>query len=64
MVSYFLGMTFCKLFADKLLHTPWVFHLDLLRSELKAVTERAISSGSHRPKGWIEPVAWVRMQRA
>ena len=44
MVSYFLGMTFCKLFADKLLHTPWVFHLDLLRSELKPLL-----SGWSRP---------------
>lgn len=28
-VSYFLGLTFTKLFAEKLLHTPWLMHLDL-----------------------------------
>ena len=26
-VSYFLGMTICKLFASRLLHTPWLLHL-------------------------------------
>lgn len=31
MVSYFLGMTLCKLFATRLLNTPWVLHLDALR---------------------------------
>ena len=34
MVNYFLGMTFCKLFSDKLLNTPWLLHLDVFRSEL------------------------------
>ena len=29
MVSYFLGMTLCKLFADKLLQTSWLMHLDV-----------------------------------
>lgn len=28
-VSYFLGLTFTKLFAEKLLNTPWLMHLDL-----------------------------------
>ncbi len=37
MVSYFLGMTFCKVFSTTLLNTPWVFHLDLLRLELGRV---------------------------
>ena len=30
-VNYFLGMTFCKLFAEKLLNTPWLLHLDVYR---------------------------------
>jgi len=30
-VSYFLGMTLCKLFASKLLNTPWLIHLDAFR---------------------------------
>ena len=33
-VSYFLGMTFCKLFASRLLNTPWLLHLDVFRNEL------------------------------
>src|SRR5262245_4589045 len=36
-VSYFVGMTFCKLFADKLLDTPFVLHLDVFRSQLNPV---------------------------
>jgi hypothetical protein len=28
-VSYFLGLTMCKLFAAKLLDTPWLLHLDV-----------------------------------
>jgi len=28
-VSYFLGLTFTKLFAEKFLQTPWLIHLDL-----------------------------------
>jgi hypothetical protein len=36
-VNYFLGMTLCKLFADKLLNTPWLLHLDVFRPQLNAV---------------------------
>lgn len=36
-VSYFLGMTFCKLFATKLLDTPWLLHLDVFRPQLNPV---------------------------
>ena len=28
-VSYFLGMTVCKLFSSRLLGTPWLLHLDV-----------------------------------
>ena len=35
-VNYFLGMTFCKLFASKLLNTPWLLHLDVFRPALNA----------------------------
>lgn len=38
MVSYFLGMTLCKLFASRLLLTPWLLHLDVFRSALGSVT--------------------------
>ena len=37
MVNYFLGMTFCKLFASKLLGTPWLLHLDVFRDQLDIV---------------------------
>jgi len=36
-VNYFLGMTFCKLFAAKLLRTPWLLHLDVFRPQLNPV---------------------------
>lgn len=38
MVSYFLGMTLCKLFAWKLLRTPWLLHLDVFRAQLNLTT--------------------------
>jgi hypothetical protein len=31
-INYFLGLTFCKLFAASLLNTPWLLHLDVFRS--------------------------------
>lgn len=36
MVSYFLGMVLCKLFAYRLLQTPWLLHLDVFRDQLNA----------------------------
>lgn len=33
-VSYFLGMTLCKLFASRYLDTPWLLHLDVFRDSL------------------------------
>ena len=36
-VSYFLGMTFCKVFAARLLQTPWLLHLDVFRQQVGAV---------------------------
>lgn len=37
-VSYFVGMTLCKVFADKKLGAPWLLHLDVFRSQLNART--------------------------
>jgi hypothetical protein len=31
-VSYFLGMVFCKVFASRLLSTPWLLHLDIYKT--------------------------------
>jgi len=33
-ISYFLGMTFCKVFASRLLSTPWLLHLDVFRGSI------------------------------
>lgn len=35
-VSYFLGMVVCKLFASRLLQTPWLLHLDVFRGQYNA----------------------------
>lgn len=37
-VSYFLGMAVCKLFASRLLSTPWLLHLDVFRERLNPAT--------------------------
>ncbi|RUV65111.1 MULTISPECIES: hypothetical protein [unclassified Mesorhizobium] len=34
MVSYFLGMTLCKLFSSRILNTPSLLHLDVFRPQL------------------------------
>ena len=44
-VSYFLGMTFCKLFATGLLNTPWLIHLDVFHDQLNP----DILTGRSRP---------------
>lgn len=31
-ISYFLGMAFCKVFASRLLRTPWLLHFDVYRT--------------------------------
>lgn len=33
-ISYFLGMTFCKVFASRLLSTPWLLHLDVFKGTI------------------------------
>jgi len=37
-VSYFLGMVFCKVFASRLLMTPWLLHLDIYKSVFSVST--------------------------
>ena len=44
-VSYFLGMAVCKLFADRLLSTTWLRHLDAFRGQLDPV----VLGGRSRP---------------
>ncbi len=33
-INYFLGVTVCKLFCERLLQTPWLLHLDVFRPQL------------------------------
>ena len=44
-VSYFLGTAVCKLFATRLLATPWLLHLDVFRDQLQP----AVFRGRSRP---------------
>jgi len=36
MISYFLGIIFCKLFANRLLYAPWCLHVDVYRDQIQA----------------------------
>ena len=55
-VSYFLGMAVCKLFADRLLHTTWLLHLDVFRDQLDPLVlgsrSRPDLVGSDRAGAW------------
>lgn len=55
-VSYFLGMNLCKLFAAKLLDTPWLLHLDVFRPDLDIQLRgrsRPDMVGELRSGGWL-----------
>jgi hypothetical protein len=55
-VNYFLGMTFCKLFAAKRLNTPWLLHLDVFRPmldpELTGRSRPDLVGREHRAARW------------
>lgn len=55
-VSYFLGMAVCKLFADRLLDTTWLLHLDVFREQIDPV----VLGGRSRPDlvGCDQAGAW------
>jgi hypothetical protein len=42
-ISYFLGLTLSKLFAEQRLSVPWLLHLDVYRSQLNAVLKKGRS---------------------
>ncbi len=46
-VSYFLGLTFCKLLSHRLLNIPWLLHIDVYRNHFQA-TGQAFRFGSSR----------------
>jgi hypothetical protein len=56
-ISYFMGMTLAKLFADKLLDVPWLMHLDVYRAELQPTAIRGRSRpdlvGQNSTGEWI-----------
>lgn len=58
-VSYFLGLTLCKLFAERLLNTPWLLHLDVFRPMLNPVL-----TGRSRPDlvGEMIGGGWVALE--
>lgn len=58
-VNYFLGLTVCKLFADRLLRAPWMLHLDVYRPMLNPVL-----SGRSRPDlvGQTTGGQWVALE--
>ena len=58
-VNYFLGLAICKLFADKLLHAPWLLHLDVFRPLLTPIL-----TGRSRPDlvGETASGEWVALE--
>jgi hypothetical protein len=59
-VNYFLGLTVCKLFADKLIDAPWLLHLDVYRHLLNPT----FLTGHSRPDlvGSTNGGDWVAME--
>lgn len=53
-VNYFLGLVICKLFASKLLDSPWTLHLDVFRAALNA----RLLGGRSRPDMVAHSVSW------
>ena len=45
-VNYFLGLAVCKLFAWKLLRSPWTCHLDAYR---RTLSPKRLGGWSHHP---------------
>lgn len=46
-ISYFLGLTFCKLLSHRLLNVPWLVHIDVYRASFLG-TGQAFRFGSNR----------------
>lgn len=46
-ISYFLGLTFCKLLSHRLLNVPWLLHIDVYRNHFSAAGQ-AFRFGSSR----------------
>jgi len=49
-ITYFLGLTFSKLFASKLLNTTWLLHVDVYKNQFARSGQRfAFAPGKSRP---------------
>lgn len=59
-VSYFLGMAVCKLFADRLLGTTWLLHLDVFKDQI----DPKVVGGRSRPDlvGLSQTGTWVAFE--
>lgn len=65
-VSYFLGLTLCKLFASALLRTHWLLHLDTFRPMLNPILRgrsRPDLVGETSSRGWIAMEAKGRVSQ-
>ncbi len=58
-ISYFLGLTIAKAFAENLLQVPWLMHLDVYRDELRVVLK-----GKSRPDlvGQTAAREWIAIE--
>jgi hypothetical protein len=60
-VSYFLGMSLCKLFADRLLNVPWLLHFDVYQQLIGATL---VSGSRMKPDliGWGGGNDWAVLE--
>ncbi len=55
-ISYFIGMTVAKLFANRLLSVPWLMHLDVYRQQLQPILvgkSKPDFVGLNANNGWV-----------
>lgn len=59
-INYFLGLTLCKLFAERKLGAPWMLHLDVFRDRLNP----RVLAGRSRPDlvGMTTGGQWVALE--
>lgn len=64
-ISYFLGLTSCKLLSQELLDTPWLLHIDVYAAQF-AAAGHAFAFGSSRKRpdmiGLNMPGRWIVME--
>lgn len=60
--SYFIGMTMAKLFADRLLNTPWVFHASIAKSSGASISYKKGSKSQPDLIGQNTSGQWVVLE--